>query len=195
MTTTPRGPGEAGPPLASAEQLNAAINALGIKSGDGPPMPRAKALGALLFVVEMLTLFDVDRVDAAAVRSGYLNMALMAGMVMGGDEQLPAGMVVPAQEFTGENYEYASVAFGRMLQHRFNATLLDLEEMVAPERTGEFNIGWPVISWLRAICALSPLINAGDVSNADIAKGAKAAKKHASDARQHLADLLKLVSS
>jgi hypothetical protein len=49
--------------VASAAQLNAAIDALGIKtsSGDGPEMPRAKALGALLFVVELLHQIDTDR--------------------------------------------------------------------------------------------------------------------------------------
>ncbi len=129
MSTDPRGRRDGREPLASAEQLNAAIEALGIKKGDGPGMPRAQALGALLYVVEMLHMFDVDRVDAAAVRAGYMNMALMAGMMVTDEEQLPAGTLMPAAEFTRESWDGATFAFGRMLEHLLNATLLDLEEM------------------------------------------------------------------
>ncbi|WP_327072032.1 hypothetical protein [Kitasatospora sp. NBC_01302] len=189
MTTDPRGRRDGRPPLASAEELHEAITALGIKTG-GVPMPRARALGALLFCVEMLHMFDVDRLDAAEVRAGYVNMALMAGMTMAGEE-MTAGAVVPAREFTADLYEEASFAFGRMIEHRLNSTLLDLQEMAAPAEPGTVSIGSPITAWMQAICALTPLVNAGDAPNAEVLKAAKAAKKHAAEARQHLADLLK----
>ncbi|MFJ9719961.1 hypothetical protein ACIRPQ_29215 [Streptomyces sp. NPDC101213] len=196
MTSTdPRGRRDGREPMASAEQLNAAIGALGVGRGDGPPMPRAQALGALLFCVEMLTMFDVDRLDAAEVRAGYLNMAMMAGMAMGDEDQLPAGSVVPFREFTDDQHERAAFAFARMVEHRLNSTLLDLEEMAVPAEPGQFIVGWPLAAYLRAVCAIAPLINNEDASNADILKAAKAAKKHASEGRQYLADLIKLASS
>ncbi|WP_275466787.1 hypothetical protein [Streptomyces noursei] len=119
MSTDPRGRRDGRPPVVSAEQLNQAISALGIATG-GTPMPRARALGALLFVVEMLTMFDADRLDAAEVRSGYLNMALTAGMAING-EQMPAGTVMPAREVTADLYDEAAFAFGRMIEHRLNS--------------------------------------------------------------------------
>lgn len=195
MSTDPRGRRDGREPLASADQLNAAIEALGIQKGDGPGMPRAQALGALLYVVEMLQMFDVDRLDAAAVRAGYLNMALMSGMAVAGEEQLPAGATIPGAEFTRESWDAATFAFGRMLEHRLNATLLDLEEMTPDVQPGEFSIGWPVTSWLRAITALLPHINVEEVDKTAILKSAKVAKRHQAEARQHLADLIKLASS
>ncbi|MZE75783.1 hypothetical protein [Streptomyces xinghaiensis] len=81
-----------------------------------------------------------------------------------------------------------------MLEHRMNATLLDLEEMTSGAQPGEFSLGWPVTSWLRAITALMPHINVEDVDKAEILKSAKAAKKHQAEARQHPADLIKLAS-
>ncbi|MEU0770559.1 hypothetical protein [Streptomyces albogriseolus] len=190
----PRGPGDGREPIVSAEQLHTAIEALGIKTGGGPDMPRAQALGALLFLVEQLLMFDVDRIEAASVRSGYVNMALMAGMAMDGEEQLTAGAVVPAAEFTDENYESASFAFARLVEDRLSRTLLDLEEMSVPAEPGRFDIGWPIRSWLRAVVALMPHVNAGEADHAAILKSAKVAKKNAADARQHLADLIKLAS-
>ncbi len=49
-------------------------------------------------------------------------------------------------------------------------------------------------SWLRAITALLPHVNVEEVDNAEILKSAKVAKKHQAEARQHLADLIKLAS-
>ncbi|MBV8932398.1 MAG: hypothetical protein JO362_22180 [Streptomycetaceae bacterium] len=193
MTTDPRGRRDGREPLASAEQLNQAISALGIDGGDGPPMPRAKALGVLLFCVEMLCMFDGDRLDAAEIRAGYLNMALMAGMVIS-DEQMPAGTVFPACEVTAELYDEVSFVFGRMIEHRLTSTLLDLEEMAPPAEPGVISIGQPLVSWLRAVCAIAPLVNAGEAPRTDILKAAKTAKKHAAEARQHLAHLIKAAS-
>ncbi|WP_155553655.1 hypothetical protein [Streptomyces sp. E1N211] len=192
MTNDPRGRPDGREPMATAEQLNNAIAALGIKMGDGPQMPRAMALGALLFCVEQLAMFDVDRVDTAQVRAGYVNMALMAGMAMEG-EQMPAGTVMPGREVTPELWEAASFAIARVIEHRLNSTLLDMEEMEGPKEPDAFNVAWPAMAWLRAVCAMAPLMNA-DVPNAEILKAAKAAKKHAAEGRQHLADLIKLAS-
>lgn len=177
--------------MATADQLNAAIEALGIATGDGPKMPRAQALGALLFCVEQLTMFDVDRTDAAEVRSGYVNMALMAGLAMEG-ERLPAGAVMPGREFTEDMWLSASFAIARMTEHRLNMTLLDMEEMQPAHEPGAFNVAWPAMSWLRAAVAIAGLMNAGDVPAPDILRAAKAAKKHAAEGRQQLADLIKL---
>jgi hypothetical protein len=176
--------------MATAEQLNAAMEALGVKRGGGPLLPRAQALGALLFCVEQLHMLDVDRVDAAAVRSGYVNMALMAGMMMEG-EHMPAGAVVPGREFTDELWGAATFAFGRMIEHRLTATLFDLEEMITPGPPGTVNIAAPQIEWLRAICALAPFVNTTNAAPADVLKAAKVAKGHAAAGRQHLADVIR----
>lgn len=179
-------------PLATAEQLDAAITALGVKRGDGPPMPRAQALGALLFLVEQLHMLDGAH-DADAVRSGYVNMALMAGMLLEG-EHLPAGAVIPGREFTQELWDAATFAFGRMLEHRLRSTLLDLEVMQSPGPPGTVSIGSPQIEWLRAICALAPFVNVTDVDEGDVHRAAKVAKGHAAAGRQHLADVLRATS-
>jgi hypothetical protein len=193
MTDDPRGRTDGREPMASVEQLNAAIEALGVKRGDGPLMPRAQALGALLFLAEQLRMFDTDRVDVSAVRSGYVNMALMAGMMMEG-EQMPAGAVVPGREFTDELWEAATFAFGRLIEDRLKSTLLDLEEMMTPGPPGSVNIASPLLEWLRAICALAPFVNVADVAPADVLKAAKAAKGHAAVGRQHLADVIRVAS-
>ncbi|RZF02826.1 hypothetical protein [Streptomyces albidoflavus] len=178
--------------MASADQLNAAIEALGVSTGDGPKMPREQALGALLFTVEQLAMFDADRLDAAAVRSGYGNMALMAGLAMRG-ERLASGGMVPAAEFTQENYQDAGFAFVRLLEHRLNVTRVDLQEML-PRGEEEGHLVSPVVSWLQAISALMRVVNV-ETPPRDVGKAAKAAKKHAAVARQQLEDVLKAVGA
>jgi hypothetical protein len=84
-------------------------------------------------------MFDVDRTDAAEVRSGYVNMALMAGLAMEG-ERLPAGAVMPGREFTEDMWLSASFAIARMTEHRLNMTLLDMEEMQPAHDPGAFNV-------------------------------------------------------
>ncbi|MFE7963418.1 hypothetical protein ACFU0X_10245 [Streptomyces cellulosae] len=189
MTTEPR---EEHSPIVPVEKLTEALEALGARRGDGPMMSRAATLGALLFTVEQLLMFDVDRVELAEVRSGYVNMALMAGMSMSGDD-LPAGVLVPALEFSADNWENASFVFARLVENRLNRTRLDLEEMAAPHDPEKFNLAEPLVGWLRAVSALMPMVNA-EVSAKDVERAGKAAKRHAGEARQALAALLKLAS-
>lgn len=190
MTNDPHGGRD---PLVTTEQLHDAMAALGVKMGDGPHMPYAKALGALLFCVEQLHLLEADQVNAAEVRSGYINMALMAGMSME-DEEMPAGVVMPGAEVTGELWEATSFAVARLFEHRLTTILADMEEMVDRQAVATFAGVYPVLSWLRAVCTLTPMLNAGAVRQADVLKAAKAAQKHAVEGRQRLADLMKIAT-
>lgn len=192
MTTDPYETRKDRPPIVPVEKLTEALETLGVQRGDGPMMSRAATIGALLFTVEQLLMFDVDRTEVDEVRSGYVNMALLAGTSMSGDD-LPTGATLPAVEFTQDNWENASFVFARLVEDRLNRTRFDLEEMAAPHDPGKFNLAEPLLGWLRAVSAVMPLVNA-EVSPKDVERAGKVAKKHAGEARQALAALLKLAS-
>ncbi|MDJ0347155.1 hypothetical protein QMK19_38950 [Streptomyces sp. H10-C2] len=96
-------------PLLSTAQLHACLRTIGVELPVPDPMPRAVALGMLLYCVEGAATIDTDRLDLEAVREGYL-----------------AGIRNTLHADGDENPNALSGVWSRLLQARVNRTLTDL---------------------------------------------------------------------
>ncbi|WP_198359418.1 hypothetical protein [Streptomyces fildesensis] len=92
----------------STAQIHACLRTIGVELPVPDPMPRAVALGMLLYCVESAATIDTDRLDLEAVREGY---------VAGISNTLRAD---------GDGPEALGGVWSRLLQARVNRTLTDL---------------------------------------------------------------------
>ncbi|QNA77617.1 hypothetical protein C8250_042885 [Streptomyces sp. So13.3] len=92
----------------STAQIHACLRTIGVELPVPDPMPRAVALGMLLYCVESAVTIDTDRLDLEAVREGYV-AGISNTLRADGDGSAALGGV-----------------WSRLLQARVNRTLTDL---------------------------------------------------------------------
>ncbi|MCZ4103221.1 hypothetical protein C8250_000550 [Streptomyces sp. So13.3] len=96
-------------PMLNAAQIHACLRTVGVDLPVLPdPMPRAAAMGMLLYCVESAVTFDTDRLDLEAVREGYF-----------------AG-IRDTLRVANDGSEALGGVWSRLLQARVNRTLTDL---------------------------------------------------------------------
>jgi hypothetical protein len=115
-------------PMITQEQAVACLQILGIEAHAPTPdkLPRAQALGHLLFLIEASTLADVDRLDQESLRVGYAaaaNMVVTGSMGIEGDADTLITLHL----------------LGRLVEDRLRRTRLDLADLDTPVEDGT---GW-----------------------------------------------------
>ncbi|WP_030236691.1 hypothetical protein [Streptomyces sp. NRRL S-350] len=184
MPEDPRGRGPVDrPPIVDAEGLRTALELLGYTLPDGMTFSRARLLGMLRTWVELIALFDLDRVDVDEARMGTIH-ALVSGASWARG-RTPFWTPV-TQTSPGTNAD-ANLLYGELIHHRLNSTLLDLEEL-APKEDMELSFQPAVLSLMRALCSIVPFANRPGYTTtwAEVGKAAKAALKHLAAGRQTL---------
>ncbi|GGQ94716.1 hypothetical protein [Kitasatospora griseola] len=184
MIEDPRGRGPVDrPPIADVDQLLAVLLVLGYTVPDESAASRARLLGALTAWVDLIVMFDVDRIDAEQAREGLTDVVRTGALDVLARRPFLATMV--------DVNTTANELLGRLIEHRLNTLRLDIEELANPN--GRTGIAGAVLPFLRALCAVAPLFNrtGGHTTREQVNKAAKAALKHLGEGRQSLHYLMK----